>query len=61
MSPLMRYAGLLSPVRHYVDCGYQVLFKGNGLAYVWPDVVGMLLLGLALFTVSIRRFTRLVG
>ena len=61
MSPLMRYAGLLSPVRHYVDFGYQVLFKGNGLGYVWPDVVGMLLLGLALFTVSIRRFARLVG
>jgi ABC-2 type transport system permease protein len=59
MSPVMRYAGLLSPVRHYVDFGYQVLFKGNGLAYVWPDIVGMLVLGLALFTISIRRFGRL--
>ena len=34
MGPLMRYASLVSPVRHYVDFGYQVLFKGNGLAYV---------------------------
>ncbi|HET8530523.1 MAG TPA: ABC transporter permease [Methylomirabilota bacterium] len=59
MGPFLRYAGLLSPVRHYVDFGYQVLFKGNGLAYVWPDVVGILLLGLALFGFSIRRFGQL--
>ena len=56
MGPLMRYAGLLSPVRHYVDFGYQVLFKGNGLAYVWPDVVGILALGVVLFGISVRRF-----
>ncbi len=27
------YASLLPPVCQYVDFGYQVLFKGNGLAY----------------------------
>ncbi len=57
--PLMRYATLLSPARHYVDFGYQVLFKGNGLAYVWPDVLGILLLGLALFGLAVARFARL--
>ena len=55
----MRYANLVSPVRHYVDFGYQVLFKGNGLAYVWADIVGILVLGIALFIMSIRRFARL--
>lgn len=59
MGPVMRYGGLLSPMRHYVDFGYQVLFKGNGLAYVWPDIVGIFLLGVALFTISVRRFARL--
>jgi ABC-2 type transport system permease protein len=58
---VMHYAGLLSPVRHYVDFGYQVLFKGNGLAYVWPDIAGILVLGVALFVISVRRFARLVG
>jgi ABC-2 type transport system permease protein len=58
---LMRTVSLLSPVRHYVDFGYQVLFKGNGLAYVWRDVVGILALGVALFVLSVRRFSRLVG
>jgi ABC-2 type transport system permease protein len=56
----MRTVGLLSPVRHYVDFGYQVLFKGNGLVYVWQDVAGILALGVAIFLLSARRFTRLV-
>jgi ABC-2 type transport system permease protein len=60
MGPLVRYGGLLSPVRHYIDLGYQVLFKGNGLADVWPDIAGIVILGLALFGFSIRRFARLV-
>jgi ABC-2 type transport system permease protein len=60
MGPLVRYGGLLSPVRHYIDLGYQVLFKGNGLADVWPDIAGILILGLVLFAISIRRFARLV-
>lgn len=60
MGLVMRYVGLLSPVRHYVDFGYQVLFKGNGLAYVWQDVAGILVLGVALFVISVRRFARLV-
>ena len=55
----MRTVGLLSPVRHFVDFGYQVLFKGNGLAYVWPQVTAILALGLALFAISVRRFARL--
>ncbi|HSE93633.1 MAG TPA: ABC transporter permease [Methylomirabilota bacterium] len=60
MGAAMRYAGLLSPARHYVDFGYQVLFKGNGLAYVWPQVAGILALGLVVFAISVRRFARLV-
>jgi ABC-2 type transport system permease protein len=59
LGSLMRYASLLSPARHYVDFGYQVLFKGNGLADVWPDIAGILALGVALFALSVRRFARL--
>jgi ABC-2 type transport system permease protein len=60
MGVMMRYAGLLSPVRHYVDFGYQLLFKGNGLAYVWPQVAAIVGLGVAVFALSVRRFARLV-
>lgn len=58
---VMRWAGLVSPVRHYVDFGYQVLFKGNGLAYVWHDILGMLVLGGLMFGFSVARFRRMLG
>lgn len=48
-------------MRYYIDFGYQVLFKGNGLVYVWQDVLGMLVLGSAMFAFAVARFRRLVG
>ena len=59
MGWVVRYVGLLSPVRHYVDFGYQVLFKGNGPGDVWPQIAGILALGQALFGLSVWRFARL--
>ena len=56
----MRTVGVLSPVRHYVDFGYQALFKGNGMVYVWREVGAILTLGVVLFSLSVRRFSRLV-
>ncbi|HCO42745.1 MAG TPA: ABC transporter permease [Gammaproteobacteria bacterium] len=61
MSPWMRYATLISPMRYYIDFGYQVLFKGNGLAYVWHDILGMLVLGGLMFGFSVLRFRRVLG
>jgi ABC-2 type transport system permease protein len=60
MGTLVRTVGLLSPVRHYVDFGYQVLFKGSGPAEVWPQAMGILVLGTVLFGLSVLRFGRLV-
>lgn len=59
MSPWMRYASLVSPMRYFMDFGYQVLFKGNGLIYVWHDVLGIIVLGSIVFGLSTWRFVRL--
>jgi ABC-2 type transport system permease protein len=59
MEPWLRYLSLISPMRYYIDFGYQVLFKGNGFAYVWHDVVGMAVIGAVTFGFSIVRFRRL--
>lgn len=61
MAPWMRYLSLISPMRYYIDFGYQVLFKGNGLAYVWHDIVGIVTLGAAMFGFSLWRYRRLLG
>ena len=37
------------------------VFKGNGLACVWHDIPGMLVLGGLMFGFSVARFRRLRG
>ncbi len=59
MVPWMRYGSLLSPLRHFMDFSYQVVFKGNGIAYVWKDILGILGVGFAVFMFSVRRYLRL--
>ncbi len=61
MAPWMRYATLISPMRYYIDFGYQVLFKGNGLAYVWHDILGIVVLGSLMFGFAAWRFRKLVA
>jgi ABC-2 type transport system permease protein len=56
----MRYATLISPMRYYIYFGYQVLFKGNGLAYVWHDILGIVVLGSLMFGFAAWRFRRLL-
>ncbi|MBV1888917.1 MAG: ABC transporter permease [Proteobacteria bacterium] len=61
MSPIMSYISLLSPMRYFMDFGYQVLFKGNGFAYVWHDIVGIIIFGTLIFSGSMWRFRKMIG
>lgn len=58
MQPLMQYLSLISPMRYFIDFGYSVLFKGNGINYVWHDIVGIILIGATLFSFSVWRFRK---
>ncbi|WP_028842481.1 ABC transporter permease [Thermodesulfovibrio yellowstonii] len=58
MQPLMRYLSLISPMRYFIDFGYSVLFKGNGIKYVWHDILGIVFLGVILFGFSVYRFRK---
>lgn len=61
MVPWMQYASIISPMRYYLDFGFQVLYKGNGLAYVWQDILGILIIGSLMFGLSVWRFRRLLS
>jgi ABC-2 type transport system permease protein len=60
MTAWLKALSLISPMRYYLDLGFQVLFKGNGLAYVWHDVLGIVILGSGLFVFAVWRFRRLL-
>ena len=61
MAPWMQWASLISPMRYFIDFGYSVLFKGNGIAYVWHDIAGIIVLGTLLFGFSLWWFGRKIA
>ncbi len=58
MSTWMKTLSLISPMRYFIDFGYEVLLKGNGIAEVWHDILGILVLGGALFALAVRQFNQ---
>lgn len=58
MHPVVRYISLLSPMRYFLDFGYGVLLKGNGLKYVWKDILGIVLIGTIVLVFSALRFRK---
>ena len=58
MKPWMRWTGLLIPMHYFVDFTFDVLLKGNSLYYVWPSILGLVVLGTALFISSSVIFYR---
>ena len=58
MQPWMRWTGMLIPMHYFVDFTFDVLLKGNSLHYVWPSILGLVVLGAALFVSSSIIFYR---
>jgi ABC-2 type transport system permease protein len=54
----MRWLSFISPMRYFIDFGYGVILKGNGLALVAWDIVGIVILGSVLFSFSLWWFKR---
>lgn len=48
----------LAPTTHFVEIGQAVLFRGAGLATVWPQFVALAALGGLLFTLALIRFRK---
>jgi ABC-2 type transport system permease protein len=58
MTPWMRWVSMLSPLRYFIDLGYGVILKGNGLQFVATDLAGIVILGTILFSFSLAWFNR---
>lgn len=58
MNPWMRTLTLISPMRYFIHFGFSILFKGNGISYVWQDIAGILVMGVLLFSFSRWWFVR---
>ena len=56
MPEIIQNIMLAAPNTHFVILAQAVLFRGAGLAVVWPQIAALLLIGTILFFYSLRRF-----
>jgi ABC-2 type transport system permease protein len=61
MPPFFQYLTYLNPLRYFVVVVQGIFLRGDGLAILWPQMTGMIILGLALLTLSVLRFRRRLG
>ena len=56
MPQIIQDVMLVAPDTHFVMLAQAILFRGAGLDVVWPQFLALLVLGVALFFFSLRRF-----
>lgn len=61
MPGAMRWAIELSPLYHFAHIVYGIVFRGEGLATLWPSALAVAALGAGLFALGRWRFTTQFG
>jgi ABC-2 type transport system permease protein len=52
---------LAAPTTHFVALGQAILYRGAGIAAVWPQFLALAAIGGVLFTLSLNRFRKTIG
>lgn len=58
MPPLFQALTLLNPVRHYLEIVRAVFLKGAGPAALWPQLLALLVMGVAVLSFAASRFRK---
>ncbi|HPS59314.1 MAG TPA: ABC transporter permease [Spirochaetota bacterium] len=58
MPAFFRYIALLDPLMYYIGMMRGIFLKGSGVAELWVDMAALVVMGMVLFALSIRRFSR---
>ena len=61
MPQAVQYITYLNPLRYFIIVVQDVFLKGVGLDFLWPQMVGMATLGLALLGSSVLGFRKRLG
>jgi len=56
MPPLWQKLSYLNPMRYFMIVVRSVYLKGVGFDVLWPQFVGMAIIGVTLLTISVLRF-----
>ena len=58
MPLFFQYLTYLNPLRYFVVVVQGIFLRGDGLAILWPQMAGMIILGVALLSLSVWRFQK---
>jgi ABC-2 type transport system permease protein len=61
MPESIQYLTWLNPLRHYLVIIRGIFLKGVGSAVLWPQIVGLAVLGSAILAVAVYRFRKTVA
>jgi ABC-2 type transport system permease protein len=61
MPDLVQYVMLIAPTTHFVMLAQAILYRGAGIAVVWPQFLALAAIGTALFGYAAARFRRTIG
>ena len=61
MPAFFQYLTLLNPLMYFVIVSQGIFLKGAGLSQLWPEMLSMTVLGLAMLTLAVLRFKRHVA
>ncbi len=58
MPQLVQYLMLGAPTTWFVELAQSVLFRGAGLSIIWPQLLGLALIGMLFFAAALARLRR---
>lgn len=61
MPVFFQYLTMLNPLMYFVIVVQGIFLKGAGVALLWPEMLSMTVLGLAMLTLAVARFRRHVA
>lgn len=61
MPQVVQMVMLLAPTTHFVELGQAILYRGAGIEVVWTSFVWLLVIGVSLFALSLRRFRKTIA
>jgi len=61
MPTVFQYVTYANPLRYFLVIIRGIFLKGNGITILWPQMAGLLILGIVVITVSSLRFKKRLG
>ncbi|MDD2582362.1 MAG: ABC transporter permease, partial [Desulfuromonadaceae bacterium] len=61
MPEFVQFVMLAAPNTHFVKLAQAILYRGAGLAIVWPQFIALAIIGSVLFALSLARFRKTLG